>query len=563
MNRFRKQGRDGEYNFWQPATDLMTGLVFILMLLVALLGLYLLYTPSLFDAMEPSTEALAEEQGDIPETGGYGELEGDGADEEEGDGYGDGEDNEEGDDDGNGDGDGDGDDDGGDGYGPGDEGVKSAVLAELIDGETRRIVKAENVKFELHESNGSLQILHTYYPEKISYRTFETTKEGIFYLPEKIWKGTYYFRGLTAPDGYDPADNQYFEIGELYDWPAPFLVQIPVFPSKNVIRIQMTDAESGMGIGDGVFEVIAAEDIRTLDGTVRFGRGQTVERITCDSSGYGESGELYLGNYILRQDRIPPYYAGIEEEAQAVVERKTDTEPGLCEIGTVKTRIRVCLSDELFPEQTVEGAGFLVTKEGDPTFQETMYTDSQGVFELTDLDKNAVYHIVQKTAPGNYRADETDHRITVEDDGRIDGQPQTTLELSNRMLRVAIGAVDAVLGSGIPDVALDLYDSGDHLLFSWETSGNELLFTDLKEGFYYVVKNRDPEKRYDLQVTDSKELQTLHIPVITWMSAAAVAGAAAGLALLILLIVFLVKTAAKCRRKDAAALKQSEQGDRE
>ena len=77
------------------------------------------------------------------------------------------------------------------------------------------------------------------------------------------------------------------------------------------------------------------------------------------------------------------------------------------------------------------------------------------------------------------------------------------------------------------------------------------------------MKNRDPEKRYDLQVTDSKELQTLHIPVITWMSAAAVAGAAAGLALLILLIVFLVKTAAKCRRKDAAALKQSEQGDRE
>ena len=147
----------------------------------------------------------------------------------------------------------------------------------------------------------------------------------------------------------------------------------------------------------------------------------------------------------------------------------------------------------------------------------------------------------------------------MEDDGRIDGQPQTTLELSNRMLRVAIGAVDAVLGSGIPDVALDLYDSGDHLLFSWETSGNELLFTDLKEGSYYVVKNRDPEKRYDLQVTDSKELQTLHIPVITWMSAAA----AAGLALLILLIVFLVKTAAKCRRKDAAALKQSEQGDRE
>lgn len=32
---------------------------------------------------------------------------------------------------------------------------------------------------------GALQILNTYYPEKISYREYETTEEGVFYLPEK------------------------------------------------------------------------------------------------------------------------------------------------------------------------------------------------------------------------------------------------------------------------------------------------------------------------------------------------------------------------------------------
>ena len=31
-----------EYNFWQPATDMMSGLVFVLVLIIALLGLYLL-----------------------------------------------------------------------------------------------------------------------------------------------------------------------------------------------------------------------------------------------------------------------------------------------------------------------------------------------------------------------------------------------------------------------------------------------------------------------------------------------------------------------------------------
>jgi len=56
----------------------------------------------------------------------------------------------------------------------------------------------------------------------------------------------------------------------------------------------------------------------------------------------------------------------------------------------------------------------------------------------------------------------------------------------------------------------------------------------------------------------------MHLPIIlAGLLAGPYAGAAAGLALLILLIVFLVKTAVKWRRKDAAALKQAEQEDRE
>ena len=40
----RKNSR-GELNFWQPSSDLMTGLVLILILIIILLLLYLLYTP--------------------------------------------------------------------------------------------------------------------------------------------------------------------------------------------------------------------------------------------------------------------------------------------------------------------------------------------------------------------------------------------------------------------------------------------------------------------------------------------------------------------------------------
>lgn len=49
--RRRRKDQNGEYNYWQPATDMMTGLVFVLMLIVALLGLYLLsdYTGYKYD----------------------------------------------------------------------------------------------------------------------------------------------------------------------------------------------------------------------------------------------------------------------------------------------------------------------------------------------------------------------------------------------------------------------------------------------------------------------------------------------------------------------------------
>ena len=57
---------------------------------------------------------------------------------------------------------------------------------------------------------GGLQTLHTYYPEKIEYKQYKTTKNGTFYLPEKITRGWYSFHNLTAPAGYSKAEKPRF-----------------------------------------------------------------------------------------------------------------------------------------------------------------------------------------------------------------------------------------------------------------------------------------------------------------------------------------------------------------
>ena len=46
----------------------------------------------------------------------------------------------------------------------------------------------------------------------------------------------------------------------------------------------------------------------------------------------GESKELYLGSYTLEQAGIPRYYAGINEQPEALVEKKNGEDPPIQDV---------------------------------------------------------------------------------------------------------------------------------------------------------------------------------------------------------------------------------------
>ena len=547
----RRNEPENEYNFWQPATDMMSALVFVLVLIIALLGLYLLsdYT-GYEEATSSSEEAASSEEAsssEVNDDDGRGSWYHD-------DQYG------------TGDGNGDGRYDqqviqtgGGGGYG--EDGIKTAVFVELIDDETERRIQEQGVRFELyrtdttHLQNGTLQTLNTYYPEKINYREYETTEEGVFYLPEKIWQGSYYFHELTEPEGYDAAADTYYDVNRMYDWPDPYVVQIRVAPCKNIIRIQMNDAETEEPVGSGTFRVLAAEDIITKDGTLRYSAGQQVDVITCDDTGYGESKELYLGNYTVQQLSAPNYYTTMQESLDVTVEKKNGELPELHEITVEKTKIVLNLADEL-TGQKLEGAAFAVTNERTGAVQ-TLRTDASGGILLTNLDKNTTYHIRQQQALENYRADDADYALTVDENGLIDGQSTAQLALTNRMLRVSVHAVDMVLRSDLDGETLSLYNAQDQLVDSWTTSGAGKMFVGLAEGDYYVVRgteNGENAKRYSFTVQDTARQQDWNIPVFTLRSGIVLAVGAALAAGVIWLLVFLFGLLKRRRkdRKDAA-----------
>ena len=548
--RKRRQDPDAEYNFWQPATDMMSALVYVLLLIIALLGLYLLRDYTGLEAPSASSEEAASSGWHDDDYDGWHDG---GADDDPGDG--------------------DGRYDqqiiqtggGGGGGGYDEDGVKAAVFAELIDEETERRIQEAGVRFELYRTdtahliNGSLQTLNTYYPEKISYREYETTGEGTFYLPEKIWQGSYYFRQLSEPEGYDAAADTYYDVDRMYDWPEPYIVQIRVAPCKNIIRLQMNDAETQQPVGGGIFRVIAAEDIITKDGTVRYTQGQQVDTITCDEAGYGESVELYLGKYTVQQQSSPNYYTTMQQDLDAEVEKKNGSDPELHKIDTEKTRIILNVTDEL-TSSALEGAVFTVANRRTGTTQ-TVATDGAGQIRLTDLDKSTTYLIREQQAPENYRPDDTDHTVTVAADGRIDGAGSTTLDITNRLLRVSISAVDTVLRSNTEGEQLSLYNEQDQLIRSWTSSDSGQLFTDLTEGSYYVVRGKADStnaRKYPFTVQDTASTQNWTVPVFTLRSAVALAVLAVVAAGVVWLLVFLWGILARRRKARKAAAAQDE-----
>ena len=62
---------------------------------------------------------------------------------------------------------------------------------------------------------------------------------------------------------------------------------------------------SASGLEGAVYEITAAEDIYTLDGTLRASKGEVVDTITTGADGTAKSKELYLGRYEVRETKAP------------------------------------------------------------------------------------------------------------------------------------------------------------------------------------------------------------------------------------------------------------------
>ena len=219
---------------------------------------------------------------------------------------------------------------------------ESYVKVVKVDSETGKTIPYEGAGFEIYDSNGQKISMTFSYPTPTTIDTFYTNSEGYLITPEVLPYGEYSLVEVQAPYGYvldktPVAFSVSLENAEKEN--SLTIVKVEkqntaqkgkisvqktgdIFTSVNMASSAYTDENGELvvnsttytpvfangNLSGAVFQVIAAEDIVTLDGTTRAYAGDVVSEITTDENGYAETEPLYLGKYEVREIKAPYGY---------------------------------------------------------------------------------------------------------------------------------------------------------------------------------------------------------------------------------------------------------------
>ena len=199
--------------------------------------------------------------------------------------------------------------------------LKSSKLTVIkVDSETGRTVKGIT-GFKLKNTKTGEE-------SKVYY----TDENGFLTLPDEITYGDYELIEVIPPKGYTLNS---VPIAFSIDGNTPeVIIRLSDKPEKGKISVlkkgemfssvteedgKYTPVYSEKGLKDAEFEVTAAEDIYTADGTLRISKGALADTLVTGEDGTAESKELYPGKYLLREISAPDGFAADTEVRELTV----------------------------------------------------------------------------------------------------------------------------------------------------------------------------------------------------------------------------------------------------
>lgn len=187
------------------------------------------------------------------------------------------------------------------------------------DAETGRIIPASGIGFKVRNTDtGEYVIQHVNYPTPVDIEVYYTDSTGKLMLPSPLPYGNYEIIEQNTCFGYVlDSEPVAFKVDGSTDLVTVVKSNIA---QKGTIAIEKTGEvfasvreTNGVyqpvyevqGLAGAVYEITASEDIITLDGTVRYTKGQVVATVTTGTDGKATTEPLYLGKFTIKEITAP------------------------------------------------------------------------------------------------------------------------------------------------------------------------------------------------------------------------------------------------------------------
>ena len=352
---------------------------------------------------------------------------------------------------------------------------ESFIKVVKLDAETGKQIAYEGAGFEIYDADGHRVNMQFTYPEVTSIHTFYTNSEGYLITPEKLPYGDYTLKEVQAPYGYVfdstpipftvTQENSSTDTGvtvvkvKVKDIAQKGVIEITkegeIFSSVGMLGGGYID-ENGNNIefpityspiyetrnlANAVFQIYAAEDIVTLDGTVRAVKGELVDEITTADNGIAKSKQLYLGKYTVIEKTAPDTFVNANEQydieltyagqnisvtntALSVYNERQKVSVSLLKELSQDERFKLGMNDEIlsvrfgiFADEDIKAAdGSVIPKDALITYGNC---DENGKLTFNcDLPIGYKFYAKEMTTDNHYILSDTKHEFTTEYQGQ-------------------------------------------------------------------------------------------------------------------------------------------------
>lgn len=267
--------------------------------------------------------------------------------------------------------------------------------------------------------------------------TAVTDEQGVARIDPALLPSNGAGSGLPLGSGRDPED--------------PLVVAIENKPQTACLTLRKTDAATGLPLAQrGIsWEMRAARDVVSADGTTRASQGETVATLTSDDSGSARATGLYLGAYEIIETQAPPGYVRATEPLRVELVYGDPSQPSIHAEAEFPNRpaqgcITVAKTDatskEPLPEALYEirATHDVVATDGSVLLQAddvaaTLLTDDAGTATTGPLPLGR-YEAVEIKAPEGYQLDGTEHPVELACQDQETPLVQARLNLANNPL---------------------------------------------------------------------------------------------------------------------------------